>query len=38
MGHSCNNQFDSKGGTQPIAQGDHPIGQQNNYGIPPALR
>jgi len=28
------NHFDSSGGTQPIAQGDHPIGQQNNYGVP----
>jgi tetratricopeptide (TPR) repeat protein len=29
------NHFDSKGGTQPIAQGDNPIGQlNNNYGVP----
>jgi tetratricopeptide (TPR) repeat protein len=28
------NRFDSKGGPQPIAQGDNPIGQQNNYGVP----
>jgi len=27
----------TSGGQQNIAQGDHAIGQQNNYGIPPAL-
>ncbi|WP_417911091.1 hypothetical protein [Candidatus Electronema sp. PJ] len=32
------NQFNSKGGDQNIAQGDHSIGQQNNYynSLPPA--
>jgi tetratricopeptide (TPR) repeat protein len=29
------NHFDSKGGPQNIAQGDHAIGQQNNYGMSP---
>ena len=28
------NHFDSKGGPQNTAQGEHPIGQQNNYGVP----
>ncbi len=32
-----NNQFRSNGGGQNIAQGSQPIGQQNNYGIPPEI-